>query len=80
MEEIIEFFLIFRRQDGEDAGEAVAEIVHARRGFPSFGFWSCAVLRVFAIGADLGIARHIGNCSFVARIARRRAAEGADLL
>ena len=52
VKEMIEFVLIFRRQDGEGASKTVAEIVEAGRGSPGFT-GACRVLRVGAVGADL---------------------------
>ena len=45
VKEMIEFVLIFRRQDGEGASKTVAEIVEAGRGSPGFT-GACRVLRV----------------------------------
>ena len=67
-EEGVEFVLVFFQarttgtkrpvrlggQDGEGAGEAVAEVVEAGCGFTGFGDRACGVLRVGLVGADLG--------------------------
>ena len=60
-DEVIEFILIFRGQDGEGAGEAVAEIVHRGSGFAFRGFWSCAVLSVLLVGGYLRWGRHMNG-------------------
>lgn len=60
-EEVVEFVLVFGRQDGEGAaGEAVAEIVEAGGGFTGFGLRSGGELRVFLVGGDLDVSGHGG--------------------
>ncbi len=54
VEEVVECVLIFGFEDGEDAGEAETEIVHARGGFSGFGVRASGVLGVGLVGFYLG--------------------------
>jgi len=66
-EELVEGVLVFGVEDAEAAGESVFERVGGRPGFAAGGLRTGAVLRVGAIGVDLGFGCH--NRGIAGRVA-----------
>lgn len=58
VEELVEFMLIFGRQDVKGAGEAMAQIVFAGCGFSGVSGGTGGELGVLAIGGNLGSGGH----------------------